>query len=114
MSRERTWKDRRAWVESDAKKLSTKHRKRLAWWRVIIGFFSPKRKEKWARENRRQNENIARYITKKLSHDLGEKVDRDEWTRAQNQVKRARRRHEAWIAANPAIVESRKKHEIPS
>jgi hypothetical protein len=103
MKRQRAWKDRRAWVEHQSADLAQKHTKRYAWWKAIIGFIIPKLGRKWRKAYANYSANVAHYITKKLSHDL-EKNEPGEFERCKRQVARAKRRHEAFLAAHPERV----------
>jgi hypothetical protein len=97
MARERQWKDRRAWVQPEAKKVAEKHRKRYPLWKRIIGFFVPKLKAKWRKKYDRYCFDQLRYIAKKMSHN-DEKNDREEFARAKRQVARSRKRHADYLA----------------
>jgi hypothetical protein len=103
MSRGRQWKDRRAWVEHDAPKTAAKYFRKLSWWKRLFGYFATERRKRWERDIARQNRRTEHYVLKKMSHGV-EKNEPGEFERCKRQVARAKRRHEAFLAAHPERV----------
>lgn len=107
MARQRQWKDRRAWVEKDARNLVERDFPRYAWWKALLGIVMHKQAKRWRKEYARKKDAAFRYVIKKMSHGTF-KNDPKEFERARHQVARARKRHAAWIEANPILVAERK------
>lgn len=98
MKRQRQWKDRRSWNEAEAKAKMKKY-PAYPWWRVIIGFFVPKRAKKWRKAYIHKKEAAYRYVIKKMAHNTS-KNEPGEWQRIQNQADRKARKHFLWLYHN--------------
>jgi len=77
MSRKRAWKDRRAWIESDAKKRAQAWAdKRPSFWQRIVMVFSKKKRAEWGTKAKRYTYALRIY-TNRLSHNVHKKTPQE-------------------------------------
>lgn len=78
MARARWWKDKRAWIEGDAKKAAQAYAdKKSIWWRIAC-FFSDRSRKRFAKRRVERYQYALKYYTNRMAHTV---YRRPEWER---------------------------------
>lgn len=68
MARARWWKDRRAWIESDAKKRAQEYADMIRWWQRLLCWLSKRYKARWEKAKSKRYTRALKFFTNRLSH----------------------------------------------